>query len=436
VLGVAAVLALVACLVSGVAPAWLVASRLQLAGLKQTPQSGARPHTRLRHTLVAVQVALSLTLLVVSALFGRTFLQIAERIPTEAREVLVANISLEQSQLDEAASARLATQLIDGMAADPRVKAAAASSNADLFAREEWRYQNEGDAPEVRQFARVQRVSPDYFDAVGASATTGRTLTAADAGTAVIVVNAELARLLEGDGRPAVGRSLTLKRLIVRRGQADIPPVVAHIVGVVSNGFQRPDRPNPDRDIYMPLGPTLPLDFTIYLRAADPAGLGALLRQTLSSLEPRGAAMESSTVLDRLRRESSPIRYMGLAAGGLGAVALLLAMAGLYAVVAYVVSLRTREIGVRLALGASRTDIARLVVRQATRLVAVGALAGLALTLPLTYALRSLFIGVSPFDPMAFIPMLAALALVSVLASIVPARRASRIDPVSAIRAE
>jgi hypothetical protein len=282
----------------------------------------------------------------------------------------------------------------------------------------------------------VQRVSPNYFRAVGASATAGRTLTASDAGTGAIVVNAELARLFEADGRPAVGRSLTLKRLVVRRGQADIPPVVAQIVGVVPNGFQRPDRPNPDRDIYMPLGPTLPLHFTMYVRADDAAALGAPLRQALLSLEPRGASMESSTVLERLHRESSPIRYLGLAAGGLGAVALLLAMAGLYAVVAYVVSLRTREIGVRMAIGASRAEIAKLVVRQAARLVLVGAAAGLALTLPLTYTLRALFIGISPVDPMAFIPMIAVLAIVSVLASIVPARRAASIDPVAAIRAE
>jgi predicted permease len=436
VLGVAAVLALVACLVSGVAPAWLVASRLQLAGLKQTPQSGARPHTRLRNTLVAVQVALALTLLVVSALLGRTFLRTTELIPAHASEVLLATVNLQQSQLDEPASKRLAEQLIARMGADPRVRAVAVSSTADIFAREEWRYQNVGDTPEVRQFARVQRVSPDYFTAVGASATAGRTLTAADAGTGAIVVNAELARRLEADGRPAVGRTLTLKRLVVQRGQVDIPPVDAHIVGVVPNGFQRPDRPDPDRDIYMPLGPALPLDFTMYLRADDAAAFGAPLRQALSSLEPRGASMESITVLDRLRRESSPIRYMGLAAGGLGVVALFLAMAGLYAVVAYVVSLRTREIGVRMAIGASRTDIASLVVSQAARLVMAGALAGLALTLPLTYTLRSLFIGISPFDPMAFIPMMMALLVVSALASIVPARRAASIDPVSAIRAD
>ncbi len=431
-------LALVACLVSGVAPAWLVASRLQLAGLKQTPQSGARPHTRLRHTLVAVQVALSLTLLVVSALLGRTFLQIAERIPNHAGEVLLATINLKQSQppLDESASARRARQLIDQVGADPRVQTLGVSSNADIFAREEWRYLNAGDGPEVRQFARVQRVSPGYFTAVGAQATAGRTLTAADAGPEAIVVNAELARRLETDGGPALGRSLTLKRLVVRRGQADIPPVGARIVGVIPNGFQRPDRPEAEPNIYMPLGPTLPLDFTMYLRGDDAPALAAPLRKALLSLEPRGASMESTTVLERLRRESSPVRYIGLAAGALGGVALLLAMAGLYAVVAYVVSLRTREIGVRMAVGASRADIARMVVRQAARLVAIGAVTGLALTLPLTYALRSMFIGISPFDPMAFIPMIMALVVVSVLASIVPARRAASIDPVSAIRAD
>jgi putative ABC transport system permease protein len=437
VLAVAAMLALIACLFSGVAPAWLVASRLQLAGLKQTPQSGARPHARLRNTLVAVQVALSLTLLVVSALLGRTFLGIAERIPSHAGEVLLANINLEQSpSLDGAAAARLARELVDLVAADPRVKAAGISSNPDIFAREEWRYLNPGDHAEVRQFARVQQVSPGYFDAVGAAPITGRTLKGSDTGTGAIVVNAELSRLLEADGRPAVGRTLTLKRLIVRRGQVEIPPVTAQIVGVVPNGFQRPDRPEPDRDVYMLLGPSLPLEFSLYLRADDASALGAPLRQALSSLEPRGSSIEVTTVLERLNRESSPIRYLGLAAGGLGMVALLLAMAGLYAVVAYVVSLRTREIGVRMAIGATRADIARLVVRQAARLVAVGTLTGLALTLPLTYALRAMFIGVSPFDPMAFIPMMIALAAVSVLASIVPARRAAGIDPVSAIRAD
>lgn len=436
VLGVATLLAFIACLVSGVAPAWLVASRLQLAGLKQTTQSGVRPHTRLRHTLVAVQVALSLALLVISALFGRTFLRMSNSIPAEASEVLMANVSLEQSQLDESASLRVATQLIERLRGDARVAAVGASNNADIFAREEWRYQNLEDSPEVRQFARVQRVSPGYFAAVGASAVAGRTLTPADTGGAAIVVNAELASLLEADGRPAVGRTLILTRLVVRRGQADIAPVTAQIVGVVPNGFQRPDRPRPDLDIYMSLGPTLPLNFTVYLRANDPAALGASVRQVLSSLEPRAASVESASVADRLRQESSPIRYIGIAAGALGGVSLLLAMTGLYAAVAYMVSLRTREIGVRMAIGATRTDIATLVIRQAIRLVAIGAVAGLALTMPITYALRSAFIGVSPLDPMAFVPMTLALVAVAALASIVPARRAARIDPIAAIHVD
>jgi hypothetical protein len=360
----------------------------------------------------------------------------AELMPAHADDVLLATIDLRQSQLAESDGKRLADQLIERMGADPRVTAVAVSSNADIFAREEWRYQNEGDSPEVRQFARVQRVSPDYFEAVGAVPIAGRTLNAADVGTAAIVVNAELARRLEADGRPALGRVLTLTRLVVRRGQVDSPPVAAHVVGVVPNGFQRPDRPDPDQDIYMPLGSALPLHYTMYLRSEDAAAFGAPLRQALGSLGPRGVSMESSTVLARLHRDTRPIRYMGLAAAGLGGVALLMATVGLYAVVSFVVSLRTREIGVRIAIGASRTAIARLVLRQGARLVLMGALGGLAVTLPLTYALQSLFIGVSPFDPMAFIPMVTTLLVVSALASLIPARRAARIDPVSAIRAD
>ena len=130
------------------------------------------------------------------------------------------------------------------------------------------------------------------------------------------------------------------------------------------------------------------------------------------------------------------MRYLAAAAGALGMVALLLAMAGLYAVVSFAVSLRTREIGVRMAIGATPGDVTRLVIRQAVRLMTIGAVAGLALTLPLTFAMRAIFIGVSPFDPLAFLPMLGALALVTLVATIVPARRAARIDPVSALRAE
>ena len=187
--------------------------------------------------------------------------------------------------------------------------------------------------------------------------------------------------------------------------------------------------------VYLPLPPAAAGLFTLRVRTQDPDGLAPQIRDVISHTERRLAVtVESAETL--FLRESGPVRMMALSIGGLGVVALLLAAAGLYAVMAYLVSLRRQEIGVRLAIGARPADVLQLVLRQGIRLAIVGSVAGLAITTPIAMALRAGFVGVSPFDPTALLPPAAILVVVALMASAIPARRAARIDPIRALREE
>jgi hypothetical protein len=425
-------LAATATMVAGVAPGWLVSSRLRLSGLKETRQAG-RSHTRLRHSLVVVQVALSLALLVAGALLTRVMRDATADVPAVASELLVATLNFQPSGLAESAPAEVAEALASQFERDPRVRAAAVSTATDLFWRGEVRYRRPGDDPRaVRQVANVQDVSPAFFQALGLAPLAGRTLTATDRGTTAAVINVVLAEKLQADGEAVVGRRLVLTRY---QGKAEVS-VPVEIVGIVPTEFKRWERPAHAPQVYLPMGDRIPGTFTFYVRADDPVALAVDVRRAIAARDGRGVMVQVATAAERVRQESGAVRAFGIAVGWLGGVALLLAAAGLYAVVAYVVSLRTREIGVRMAVGATPASVVRLVFRQAIRLVAIGAVIGVALTIPIAFALRGMFVGVSALDPLAIGPALAALGLATVLASVVPARRAARIDPVTTLKAD
>jgi ABC-type antimicrobial peptide transport system permease subunit len=156
----------------------------------------------------------------------------------------------------------------------------------------------------------------------------------------------------------------------------------------------------------------------------------------ITEVEPRApvAFLESGSAV--LARETRPIRLFAWGFGTLGALALLLATAGLYAVCLYVTTLRTREIGIRVAIGARQNDVIGLIVRQALRVVGLGIVTGLVLVIPIASAMRALFVGVSPIDPLSLGPTVLILLLAGLAAAVIPALRASRIDPVVALRQE
>jgi ABC-type antimicrobial peptide transport system permease subunit len=160
------------------------------------------------------------------------------------------------------------------------------------------------------------------------------------------------------------------------------------------------------------------------------------LRPLIATLSGGAPWVEVETLDAIVQREMSPWRYLANIFGTLGTLALVLAATGIYAAIAYVVSLRTREMGIRVAVGARRADVLGLVFRQALRIVGTGVAAGMIVTVPIAFAMRAVFIGVSPLDPISFGGIAALFALVAFVAAAAPARRAARIDPVVALRAE
>jgi ABC-type antimicrobial peptide transport system permease subunit len=256
-----------------------------------------------------------------------------------------------------------------------------------------------------------------------------------------------MARWIDPDG-PVVGTLVDLRayfdqpasgRVVVRDPDDDADArtwVTVEIVGVVADGPQRPSQRQPERTVYQGLDVPASPSFTLAIRTSQPTPVARDLRASIATLAGAVPWIEVETLDAIVHREMSPWRYLANIFGTLGGMALVLAATGLYAVIAYVVSLRTREIGIRLAVGARRADVLQLVFRQALRIVGIGIASGMLLTVPIAYAMRAVFIGVSPLDRMAFGTMAALFGLVAFIAAAAPARRAARIDPVVALRAE
>jgi predicted permease len=438
-------LAIVVVALSGLAPARLVTRRLIAAGLRQTPHAGGVAHARLRQLLVGGQVAVSLVLLIVGALFARSALRMTTAIPDVADEIVTAELDLASVGHDGASATRFGQALLARLDADPRVRAAAlvgvgiGSRNRLLGGQTLFRHLSvsAGD----RRVAEVQIVTDGWFTAMDLRLVAGRALTAADRGP-LAVVNQTLADLV-APGRSAVGERLiaglgrdTVARIGAMPGDESVTDVPIEIVGVVKEAIRHPRRTRDMPRIYLPLVGELPVQTTLVVRGDDAVSLLPVVREAIAASDPRPPWSQIETMRGVLVRWMGETPYFAAAVTGLGAVALGLAVAGLYAVVVYVVSLRTREIGVRIALGARRSQVVGLMIRQALRVVGAGAAVGAILAVPIVYVTRANFVGVSPLDPIAIVPALLLFGVVAVVASAIPSRRAATVDPVDALRAE
>jgi ABC-type antimicrobial peptide transport system permease subunit len=267
-------------------------------------------------------------------------------------------------------------------------------------------------------------VTESWFRTVGVHTHTGRTFTAGEQGVAVI--NDRLASELARNGSP-LGQLLRIED--PRGGR----PFTVEIVGIIAD-IGRPPDTGPFGGVYLPMPAIPPTSLTIVVRTAVPTELLRVLRQFLATYDNRLAWSDLSTGVSLLRQAVRPIRYIAFSAGLIGALSLLLASVGLYAVMSYAVSRRRREIGIRLALGARPLDVRRLVLGQAGMLVVRGATVGLVLALPAMYVVRFLFEGVSPADPLAVGSALLVLVSAGLIAAAVPARRAALIEPMETLR--
>jgi predicted permease len=277
----------------------------------------------------------------------------------------------------------------------------------------------------------VNQVRPGYFEAMGIAVLEGRDLTAVDETDAsdVAVVSRSLARKM-WPGEDAVGQTLL-------EGNDPTHPRTLTVVGVVSDARANDlDQGEVTDQIYLPIDPSAARRYFLLARTGGaPPALVPALRKALLGAEP-DVPVTLRPMTDVLREDQLQWSMSSAFLGGFGLGAILLATLGIYGLIAYSVGQRRKEMGVRLALGASRAEIRRRVMGHGVRLAAIGVVIGLAGSLALGRVVASLLYGVSPFDPLTLGAVLTLFLTVAALASLLPAERASRTDPVAALRSE
>ena len=447
-----------ACLVvfaTGIIPAWLVTRAREGLSLTANSQSATGATSRVRRGLVIAQIALSLLLLLTAALFTRALGALIGRVPATAREVIVAEIRFDTLAYSQPQRAAFVEALRGRLAADGRV-AAIGVNTVTPFNRGGRRFWLPGDDDRRLRSADGGEVTAGWFEAAGVTLLRGRIFTPEDVrlGNAAIVDRAFVERYRLSE--PVLGTVLRVgdsgldpsgaDNLIVEPGDTVAfstapwrkslsPPGDMTIVGVVSNTLPRPVSPRARPSLYLPLR-AIPDYVTVYVRSEWPVEIGQQVRAVMAALDPNLPAVEISTLASRFDTDAGDLRLLAQAASGLGTAALLLAVAGVYSVIAFFVSLRTREFGLRMALGARPGDITNMVVIQASRLVLTGLGVGVLLGIPLLIFLAKAFPYTSAFDAIGLLGPSVALAVTALIAATIPARKAARVDPCAALRTE
>lgn len=432
VVAFAAGLSLVAPIVFGIVPALNVSRSDRLT---DRADAGSRERTALRSLLIASEVALSIVLVVGAVLLVRSLLRLQTVDPGFAPDHSIAfTIALPAGRYPDAGKRFVAFDEIERrLRQQPGVNAAGASSTIALRGTT-WSGDStiEGRAPtDFERELQHASVTPGYIAAAGGRLITGRMLDQRDVRDKppVTLVNETLARQYFR-GQPAVGKRITFGR------PTDNSPWV-EIVGIIADekqdGLDAPAKP----EAYTPLAQRMQNPMTFVVRSSlDSESAVAMAREQVHAVDKDLALMDVTTLANLMDDSLSPERFRMMLLSTFAAVALVLAALGIYGVLAYFVASRTRELGIRLALGAAPAAVFRLVIRQGMAPVAIGAAIGIAAAVPLTILTRTLLFGVEPIDPPTYAIALIALAGIAVAACAVPALRATRVDPLVALRDE
>jgi predicted permease len=411
----------------GLAPA-LQASRVDLVPALKNQAAGGPGRSRLRGLFVAGQVALSVALLAGAGLLVRTLHRARSLDPGfDADGVQTARLDLSLLARDEAYGRAFYRRLVEAVQAAPAVEAVSLTRSVPLRGTGTLvtPVQVEGRAGDPVAVG-FNVVAPRYFETLRLPLVAGRDFRATDGPEApgVAIVNQALARRFWPD-QDAVGRRL-------QRGKAAL-----EVVGVArDSAYGRPGEA-PEPHLYLPHAQSFSPRMTLLARArGDLAPLAARIRAEVAGLEKDLPVLESTPLTEAVAFALFPQRMLATIAAALGGLGLLLAGTGLYGVVAYSVSRRAREMGVRVALGARARDLSVMVVREGFTLALYGLLPGLLLAVAAGRVLRSMLHGLSPADPLALGAVAALLAAVAGVASYLPARRASAVDPMVALRYE
>ncbi len=443
VLGFTMTLALVTSLIFGLVPAWQ-ASKPDLQSTLEQGGRGAGPNAgrqRFRQALVVLQVGMAVMLVAGAGLLVQSFWHLRRVDPGfRAENVLSSTIALPQSRYAEPAQINnFYNQLLESVAHLPGVQAAAIAYDHPLQSNWIDAFSIEGQTSDqaiASASANFIPVSWDYFSTVGAHLASGRYFNAQDDQDhpGVAIVNEAFVRHYFPDGQ-ALGRKLQLSapaRIWQNKRFTSLEIVgVAH--DVKAAGLNAPSDPA----YYVP-APQTPLQgMTLLVRTqGDPTALVPALRNAVLAIDPQQPIAAISTLEELVGQRIAQPRLNMLLMGLFGSLALLLAAVGIYGLLSYAVMQRTQEIGIRMALGAQVGDVLKLILKQGILLATLGVAIGLFGAFALTRLLRGLLFGVTPTDPTTFVAVSGVLIAVALFACYIPARRATKVDPLVALRYE
>jgi predicted permease len=434
VLVFAMVVSLLTAVLFGIAPA-LSASKVDLVtALKASSAvdgSGGKRRISFRDVLVTGQMAFCVVLLVAGSLLTRALLTArATDIGYDPGPLSSLSFNLKMIGYDQPRATALKDRALEMIAALPGVVAVTSATRLPLspqITMEGIKIPGQHSASDRPMPVDTVAVGPNYFRTVGVPIVAGRDFAAEEIreGLRVVVTNETMARRYWPDGS-AIGRRIHL-------GELDDPP--HEIIGIARDHAVRSVGEEPRPYLHVPAGEGLGIGLVV--RTTTPGATALpMLRQALLKLEPNLVFKEDVSAAEIAAETMAPTRIGAGLLGSFGALALLLAAVGLYGVIAYSVSLRTREVGIRMAVGADRGRIVRMVLGHGTRLAAVGIALGAVISLATARVLSSLLYGISPFDPAAYAVACGLLLAVACLANLVPALSAARIDPLRALKAE
>jgi len=438
VLGFTLGLAVIVGLLFGVVPAFTSSRTNVVDSLKEAGRSttqGPQLH-RLRGALVIVEVTLAMVLLVGAGLLLRSFQRMLETQPGFRPEhVLTASLSLREPQYKDDSDIRNFYQrLLERLQSLPGVQIAGASSDLPLKAGWNHLFTPEGYQPPPGanlNLCNHSVILGPYLQAIGAPLLRGRYFTDQDtsASTHVLIISDSLARRYWPNQDP-IGKRL-------KWGTEASKDAWLTIVGVVGDVKQSSLDVETAAHTYESFLQNPISSLNVALRTSnDPATMASALRSAVWSLDPQLAVAQVQTMHQVISESTTPRRFSLFLLGGFASLALILSAIGIYGVIAYSVVRRVHEMGIRMALGAQRPDVLRLVIGQGMLLLAIGMIIGTLGALVLTRALASFLYGVGPTDPVTFVTVVVILAGVAFLACYIPARRATRVDPMIALRYE
>jgi putative ABC transport system permease protein len=437
VLTFAVIVSFLAGLLFGILPAWRMSDLKPAGALREGSRSvaGGRGQHRVHNLLVVAQTAIGLVLLVGAGLLMRSFVRILNVDPGfDSRHVLTARIRVSFDKLNHDRHSQFYADLLTRISALPGVQSASAGwplPLTDNHAEVSFSIEGRPIAPGDRPNESLGVVMPGYFATMRIPLLSGRTLGERDSakGAPVMVINQAFARKYFPGENP-LGR-----RIQVALGDGVIDHPIREVVGVIGNIKSKGLTTGPEPQYYLPYAQAVVTNPYLVVRTiGDPAVLKGALRATLHEMDKSVPLYEVSTLEDYVSKSAAQPRFQTFLLTCFAGIALLLAAVGLYGLLSYLVAQRTLEIGLRMALGAERGDVLRMIVRRGLTLALIGLGLGLAVSAMMTRLLSEMLYGVRTSDPIVFAAMSGLLLLVSLAASSIPAFRAAQLDPIKTLR--